>query len=133
LAKSHNFRSLGDKKDQKNYLFSNFDLVKGGALAPLAPPLAPLGLCPSPTLDFYTWYKYSRERLKSAIFRCFFCYFLVFFPLPPLLWKRLNSAIFRIFLLFFGLFSFVLSPPPPAPPPLRKFFCRRLPQIRKIL
>jgi len=44
-------------------------------------------------LDFHTWYKNSRERLKSAtfffflaIFRCFLLFFGLFFrcPLPPL-------------------------------------------------
>jgi len=42
-------------------------------------------------LDFHTWYKYSRKRLKIAIFGVFaifwiFCYFSVFFSLrPPIL------------------------------------------------
>jgi len=56
-------------------------------------------------LDFHTWYKYSRERLKSAIFRCFLLFFGIFFRCPPLPWKRLNSAIFRIFCYFSVIFS----------------------------
>jgi len=44
------------------------------------------------TLDFHTWYKYSRYRLNSAVFwslllffgRLFFLLFSVFIPLPPL-------------------------------------------------
>jgi len=38
-----------------------------------------------PTLDFYTWYKYSRERLKSAIFGVFLLFFGLFFRCSPLL------------------------------------------------
>jgi len=36
-----------------------------------------------PSLDFQTWYKYSRKRLKSVIFCPFFAIFWSFFPLPP--------------------------------------------------
>jgi len=69
-------------------------------------------------LNFHTWYKYSKYRLKKAIFRPFFLLFFVFFSVsPPLPRKWLNGAIFRYFLLIFGIFS--VSPPP------GKFFCRR--------
>jgi len=39
---------------------------------------------PLPPPDFHTWYKYSREKLKSAIFRCFLLLFGLFSvaPLP---------------------------------------------------
>jgi len=59
---------------------------------------------------FHTWYKYSKKRLKSAIFRCFFAIFWSFFCclLPP--WKRLDSAIFWSFLLFFWYFFCSLFP-----------------------
>jgi len=60
---------------------------KGGAVTPL---------------DFQTWYKYSKKRLKSG---------------PP--WKR-NSAIFRFFLLIFGLFF-------RCPLPLEDFLPTHLP------
>jgi len=62
---------------------------------------------------FYTWDKNSRERLKSAIFRCFFAIFLVFFPLPPIEEAQLCyfSDFFAIFWSFFPL----------LPPPLEIF------------
>jgi len=74
-----------------------------------------MGVCsggqggPWPTLDFQTWYKYSRQRLKSAIFWSFFAIFGLF-SVPPC-WKRLNSAIFRYF--FANFLSFFRCPPPP--------------------
>jgi len=71
---------------------------QGGAVAPL---------------DFQTWYKYSKKRLKSAIFRPFLLFFGLFSVGPS--WKRLNSAIFRYFLIIFGLFFH-------CPPPPRHFF-----------
>jgi len=70
----------------------------GGAVAPL---------------DIHTWYKYSRERLKSAMFRCFSA---IFVAPPP--WKRLNRAIFQTFLLFFGPFSVPPLPEIFLPTPL---------------
>jgi len=68
-------------------------------------------------LDFHTWYKYSREKLKSAIFRCSFAIFCLFSVAPPPPWKRLNSAIFSDFFADFLVFI-------PLVPPW-KIFCRR--------
>jgi len=56
----------------------------------------------APTLDFQTWYKYSKKRLKSAIFRPFFAGFRSFFPLAS---PGRIMLFFGIFLLIFGVFS----------------------------
>jgi len=62
-----------------------------------------------PPLDFYSWHKYSKYRIKSAIFRCFFAIFGLFSVSPP---GR------GLIVLFFGLFCyflvFFLLPPPPG-------------------
>jgi len=56
-------------------------------------------------LDFRTWYRYSKLRLNSAIFRSVFCIFALLPPPPErgCQVQRVNSAIF-------GLFSVTLHP-----------------------
>jgi len=61
------------------------------------------GVVSSP-LDFHTWYRYSRERLNSAIFRSFSVALLS----PPE--RGLTVQFFAIFLLFFGLFFCCSAP-----------------------
>jgi len=63
---------------------------KGGRVLPLLP-------------DFQAWYKYSRWRLKSAIFRPFFAIFRSFFSLGPP-WKRQIVLFFGVFANFWSFF-----------------------------
>jgi len=61
------------------------------------------------------------DRGKIVVFFDLFCYFSVFFPLPPPSpWKMLNSAIFASFWYFLAIFwaFFRLASP-------WKIFCRR--------
>jgi len=64
-----------------------------------------------PPLDFHTWNKYNRERLKSAI-SCFsfFSSLWSIFPLPPLSKRESTVLFFGLGLLFFGLFISLLPP-----------------------
>jgi len=60
-------------------------------------------------LDFHTCYKYSRERLKSVNFRCFFAIFRSFFRcLPP--GRGSIVLFFRLFCYFLVFFSVAPSP-----------------------
>jgi len=66
--------------------------------------------------DFHTWYKYSRQRLKSALFRCFFAIFRSFFRCPP------GRGLIVLFSVFFAIFRYFF----PLPTLLEIFLPTRL-------